>query len=87
MKAKIKDYFTKTTKQRMYPPTSERANIGKSINRVKTENILFDYSTPLWLVDEYYDMIIHFKGRLFMVHSRDFNFTDDPELDGLNRDL
>ena len=87
MKAKIKDHFTKTTKQRVYPATSKHARIDESINRVKTENILFDYSTPLWLVDEDYNMIIHFEGRLFTVRSRDFNFTDDPELDGLNRDL
>lgn len=87
MKAKIKDHFTKTTKQRVYPATSEHARIDESINHVKTENILFDYYTPSWLVDEDYNMIIHFKGRLFTVRSRDFNFTDDPELDGLNRDL
>ena len=76
MKAKIKNTFTKTTKQRVYPATSEHAQIGKSINRVKTENILFDYSTPLWLVDEHYNMIIHFEGRLFMVSSDDFDYVD-----------
>ena len=75
MKAQIKNIFTKTTNQRIYPATSQHAQIGKSINRVKTENILFDYSTPLWLVDKRYNMIIHFEGRLFMVQSDDFDFV------------
>jgi hypothetical protein len=76
MKAKIKDHFTKITNQRVYPATSEHANIGKSINRVKTEDILFDFVSPDWLKEEWYNMIIHFEERLFMVRSNDFDFVD-----------
>jgi len=76
MKAKIKNHFTKITNQRVYPATSQHANIGKFINRIKTENILFDFETPLWLMDEHYNMIIHFEGRLFMVQSDDFDYVD-----------
>ena len=75
MKAQIKNIFTKVTNQRVYPATSQHANIGKSINRVKTEDILFDFETPPWLMDEHYNMIIHFDGRLFMVHSDDFDYV------------
>jgi hypothetical protein len=50
--------------------------MGKSINRVKTEDILFDFETPVWLMDEHYNMIIHFDGRLFMVHSDDFDYVE-----------
>ena len=75
MKAQIKNIFTKTTNQRIYPATSQHAQIGKSINRVKTEDILFDFETPPWLMDEHYNMIIHFDGRLFMVQADDFDFV------------
>jgi len=75
MKAQIKNIFTKTTNQRIYPATSQHAQIGKSINRVKTEDILFDFETPIWLMDKHYNMIIHFEGRLFMVQGDDFNYV------------
>ena len=75
MKAKIKEHFTKITNQRVYPATSQHANIGKFINRKKTENILFDFETPIWLMDKRYNTIIHFEGRLFMVQGDDFNYV------------
>lgn len=75
MKAKIKNIFTPSG-WRIYPATSQHANIGKSINRIKTENILFDFETPIWLMNKRYDMIIHFEGRLFMVQSDDFDYVD-----------
>ena len=75
MKAQIKNIFTKTTNQRIYPATSQHANIGKFINRIKTEDILFDFETPIWLMDKRYNMIIHFEGRLFMVQGDDFNYV------------
>jgi hypothetical protein len=81
MKAQIKEHFTKVTNQRVYPATSEHANIGKSINRVKTEDILFDFETPPWLMDEHYNMIIHFDGRLFMVHSGDLFMVHSGDFD------
>jgi hypothetical protein len=65
MKAQIKEHFTKVTNQRVYPATSEHA-----------EDILFDFETPPWLMDEHYNMIIHFDGRLFMVHSDDFDYIE-----------
>ena len=76
MKAQIYEHFTKITNQWVYPATSQHANIGKSINRVKTEDVLFDFETPSWLMDEHYNMIIHFDGRVFMVHSGDFDYVE-----------
>ena len=74
MKAQIKNIFTPSG-WRIYPATSQSANIGKSINRRKTEDILFDFETPIWLMDKRYNMIVHFEGRLFMVQADDFNFV------------
>ena len=77
MKAQIKNIFTKTTNQAGGSILLRRnsANIGKSINRRKTEDILFDFETPIWLMDKRYNMIIHFEGRLFMVQGDDFNYV------------
>lgn len=74
MKAQIKNIFTPSG-WRIYPATSQHANIGKSINRIKTEDILFDFETPIWLMDKRYNTIIHFEGRLFMVQGDDFNYV------------
>jgi len=75
MKAKIKNKLKRDGKVYL-PPTSERANIGRSINGVKTEDILFDYIHPEWLREEYYNTIIHFEEHFFIVHSNDFDFVD-----------
>ena len=61
MKAQIKNIFTPSG-WRIYPATSQHANIGKSINRVKTEDILFDFETPRALTtDEIPDIVEQFR--------------------------